>query len=381
MRSLMVACLLMGATMAKAQVAKAITVAQDTAYTDHLALQKDNTDKDLMVKFVFDEEKNTLTVSLVSYRMLFVFWNDTRYKQAIKRRWIRTEDLPYVVTSNPTDRFRLTKACRNALPKPYKGYIFKKWISYDGLQPAEQELKMVNDYIEQTFDIQGKRTEVKVELHDLFLMDLVKEKGAKRGYDISFGQDLNTTYNITIQRNPCFGLDEEIQSSRNALQALKKSFGNFKKRYGKGTVASQEGLKAFQELKATMTAQYPKNTEYSPCPDIQSVRDQYNLYVDSIAAINVRVNEEGGGFDLLGAKGRALDTKTILANARQIDKMTSRWLISNDELEREDLAHQCQAVIKDTQVLISISKPQNSEDQNAVNIFRQAEKYFKNSCK
>ena len=378
----MVACLLMGATMAKAQVVKAITVAQDSAYTDHLALQKDNTDKDLMVKFVFDEGKNTLTVSLVSYRMLFVFWNDTRYRQAIKRRWIRTDDLPYVVTSNPTDRFRLTKECRNALPKPYKDYIFKKCISVDGLQPAEQELKMVNDYIEQTFDIQGKRTEVKVELHDLFLMDLVKEKGVKRGYDISFGQDLKTTYNVTIQRNPCFGLDDEIKSSQNALTALKKQFSNFKKRYGKGTVSSQEGLKAFQEIKATMTAQYPKNTDYSPCPDIQSARDQYNLYVDSIAAIKVQVNEAGGGLELLGgSKGRALDTKTILANARHLDKMTSRWLISKDELEREDLSHQCESLIKDTQVLINAGNPQSSEDQNAVKIFRQAEKYFKNSCK
>ena len=103
---------------------------------------------------------------------------------------------------------------------------------------------------------------------------------------------------------------------------------------------------------------------------------------DSIAAIKVQVNEAGGGLELLGgSKGRALDTKTILANARHLDKMTSRWLISKDELEREDLSHQCESLIKDTQVLINAGNPQSSEDQNAVKIFRQAEKYFKNSCK
>ena len=41
-----------------------ITVSQDNPYTDHISMEGDATDKDIMVKFVFDEAANQLTVTL-----------------------------------------------------------------------------------------------------------------------------------------------------------------------------------------------------------------------------------------------------------------------------------------------------------------------------
>ena len=55
--------------------------------------------------------------------------------------------------------------------------MFKKWCGYDGLQPIDQELQMVNDFIQQKFNVQGKRDMVTIQLRDLMLMDLVKQKG------------------------------------------------------------------------------------------------------------------------------------------------------------------------------------------------------------
>jgi hypothetical protein len=83
----------------------------------------------------------------------------------------------------------------------------------------------------------------------------------------------------------------------------------------------------------------------------------------------------------MGVKGRAMNTKMILSNARQIDKNVASWLRSNDEVEREDLKKQCQGIIKDTNIIISTGSIQTAEERNAVNIFRQAEKYFNKSCK
>jgi hypothetical protein len=121
-----------------AQTVKHITVSQDQAYTDHISLEGDATDKDIMVKFVFDEAANQLTVSLISYRMIFVFREDIRFKPLIKGRRIRPDQLPYVVNYDPSDQFRISKLFKSTVPKPRKQYVFHRWLDYEGLQPAPQ---------------------------------------------------------------------------------------------------------------------------------------------------------------------------------------------------------------------------------------------------
>ena len=367
------------------QTAKAITISQEEPYTDNIMLTNDVKDKDLMVKFVFNEDKNTLTVSLISYRRLFVFWDDTRYKGTFSGSGkLHIDRLPYVITSNDGDRFRLSKSYRKSLPKPRKQHIFKKWIEYEGLQPVDKERNMVNDYIEQTFDIQNKRTNVVVRLRDILLMDQTGEKGKSKRYELSNGKDLNTEYQITIQRNPCFGTEEEMAAVSKSLTGIMGSYKNFKKKYGKGRVGTEEALKLFKEMKSVLTTQFTKDTIVSQCPDIQKLRDQYNLIVDSINGIDVKI-ESANVLDasgaIMGAKGRVMNTKIILSNARQLDQNVARWLRSNDQVEREDLKMQCMGIIKDTNLIINSGGGQTAEERNAINIFRQAEKYFKKSCK
>ena len=365
------------------QTVKAITVAQDEPYTDHIMLTNDVKDKDLMVKFVFNEDKNTLTVSLISYRRLFVFWDDTRYKGVFSGSGkLHVDKLPFIITSNPADRFRLSKSYRKSLPKPYKKHIFKKWIEYEGLQPVDKERNMVNDFIEQSFDIQNKRTNVVVRLRDLLLMDQTGKKGSSSRYELSNGKDLDISYQITIQRNPCFGQDEELAAASKSLTAITTSYKNFKKKYSKGKVTSDESLKLFKEMKSVLTSQFTKNTDISACQDIQKVRNQYNMMVDSINNINVKIETPTEATtNIMGAKGRAMNTKVVLSNARQIDQIVARWLRSRDEVEREDLKKQCQGIIKDTNVIINTGSTQTAEERNAISIFRQAEKYFNKSCK
>lgn len=367
------------------QTAKAITISQEEPYTDNIMLTNDVKDKDLMIKFVFNEDKNTLTVSLISYRRLFVFWDDTRYKGTFSGSGkLHIDRLPYVITSNDGDRFRLSKSYRKSLPKPRKQHIFKKWIEYEGLQPVDKERNMVNDYIEQTFDIQNKRTNVVVRLRDILLMDQTGEKGKSKRYELSNGKDLNTEYQITIQRNPCFGTEEEMAAVSKSLTGIMGSYKNFKKKYGKGRVGTEEALKLFKEMKSVLTTQFTKDTIVSQCPDIQKLRDQYNLIVDSINGIDVKMESanilEASGA-IMGAKGRVMNTKIILSNARQLDQNVARWLRSNDQVEREDLRMQCLGIIKDTNLIINSGGGQTAEERNAINIFRQAEKYFNKSCK
>ena len=177
----------------QAQTVRTIQVAQGASYTDHISLKEDSKDMDLMVKFVFNEENNTLTVTLISYRMLFVFWDNVHYKPLIKGRTLRPDQLPYVVETKPKDKYKVTKLFRATIPEPRQDFFFQRWIDYEGLQPTPQDYKMVNDYITQPFDIQNKRTDVTVRLHDVFLMDKIEKKKYNR-YDIPFGRDLDLVY-------------------------------------------------------------------------------------------------------------------------------------------------------------------------------------------
>ncbi len=371
-------------TLLMAQTSKSVTVSNDEPFTDHLSLKSDTKDMDLMVKLVFDENKNQLTVSLISYRTLFVFWDNILYKSAIKRRWIKPDRLTYVATNEYDDKFRLTKAYRNTLPQPFKEHVFKKWIEYEGLQPVAQELKMVNDYIEQPFDIQDQNSHVIIRLRDVLLMDLADRKGNVSWYDIPFGKDLNLEYQVTIQRNPCFGKDKELAAAQAALATVQKSYQSFKNKYNKRVVNNSDVLQSFKELKKALVAQFPKDSTQSDCPDIQQVIDQYNATADSLSQVRVVLASEAPA-GTAGATGgevqQVLDTRIILAAARQVDSTVARWLRSKDIMERRDLCQQCDNIIRNISKLISRNPGQNKEEQRAVQLFKQAQQYYNRTCK
>jgi hypothetical protein len=329
-----------------------------------------------MVKFVFDEAANQLTVSLISYRMIFVFREDIRFKPLIKGRRIRPDQLPYVVNYDPSDQFRISKLFKSTVPKPRKQYVFHRWLDYEGLQPAPQEYAMVNDYISQTFDILKKRNSVVVRLRDVMLMNDVSKHLNKRRFEIPFGRDLYTEYQVDIQRNPCFGMEEDIASAKAALDGVRKSYKNLSKRFGNGVVDSQESLTAFENLKEQILGQYPHKDMQSPCSDIQMAWDAYNEYTDSIAQIKCRYVPSSTS----RTEGDGVSAKILLARARQIDAAVSRFLLSTDPIERRDIIIQTEKTINNVHTIIESQGVYTTEQRQALTIFREAERYFKNNC-
>lgn len=357
----------------KAQTVKNISVSAGTSYTDHIALSEDSRDSDIMVKFVFDEDNNTLTVSALSYRTLFVFREASRYKAVVSHKNLIPDRLPYVADADKGSKFPLSKGLVKSIPSPKKKYIFNRWIEYEGLQPAPADYKMVNDYIEQTFQILGARNSVSVTLRDLLLLEPMK----KSRWQLLQGRDLNARYQIRIQRNPCLGRDEEIAEAQANVETVKAAYENFNKIYASGTVPSMDALKTYKETKDVLLTQFTAKQGQSPCPLLQEATDQYNHYVDSIANHFCRIEapEEPG-------EVKTLDIKMIYAQARQIDKSVARYLVSNDELERYDLVTQCNEIIKDISGILSrYPYVMSAEEENAVRVYRQAEQYFKKTCK
>ena len=362
--------------ISEAQTVRNVSVSQEQAFTDHISLDDDAIDKDIMVKFVFDEAANQLTVSLISYRNIFVFREDTRFKPTIKGRTIRPDMLPYVVTFDPKEKYCLSKLFKSTVPKPRSQYVFHRWIDYEGLQPAPQEYAMVNDYITQTFDILNKRSSVVVSLRDVLLMDDISTKPNKKKYEIRFGRDLFIEYHVDIQRNPCFGMDEEITSATTALEGIRKSYGNLHSKFPNGTANSQESLKVYQDLKDLLVKQFPHKEEQTACTDLQQLYNDYNAYVDSIANMKVVVAAAGGA----GGGGAGINAKSLLSKARQIDASVARWLLSNDPIERRDIVLQCEGIIKEVNASVKSAGVYSAEQRQALSVFREAEQYFRKNC-
>ena len=363
----------------QAQNVRAISVAQGASYTDHLSLNMDSKDMDLMVKFVFDEDANTLTVSLISYRTIFVFWDRVRMKPLVRGRRIRPELLPYVVNYEPNDRYLITKLFKSTVPRPRKKFYFQRWMDYEGLQPIPQEYKMVNDYISQTFDILNKRSLVTFRLHDIFLMDKTEKKKYNL-YEIPFGRDVNIEYQVTIERNPCFGFGEEVASAQKALEGVKGGYKTLKKNYGNGKVGSEEALKVFDDLKRNLLEQFPAKQQSSPCQDMQTAYDEYNQYVDSISQIKCTLESFGGTGTAASAEISAEGTKIIASKARFIDNLVSRWLVSTDPTERRDIVRRIQSQIDDVNELIGDRSGNTPQQRQAIEMFRAAESYFQKTC-
>ena len=363
-----------------AQTTKDITLSSKEPFSDQLAFNADEKDMQLTVKLLFDEDDNTLTLTLTSPKSLFVFWADLRFKDVFScQRRLEPQKLPYVISSNTADQFQLTRSYYKTLPSCRHKYVFTKWIEFEGLKPVTSDLKLVNDSIVQTFTLEDKSAKYyTIRLRHVLVMDEVDHKGASRSYEIVNGKDFNQKYRITIKHDPCLGLEDDVTEAEGSLDAVRNSFTWFQKRYANGKVADEIGMNDFQELKQTLIQLFPKKTTISPCPAVQQSRDQYNAIVDSIPLVNVKLDTVVPANESMD---HTLITKNILSSARLLDNAVARWLASKDEMERADLVEECRGIINDTNTLIKANRPQTAEEQQAIELFRKAEQYFKKVCR
>ena len=351
----------------RAQMVKQITLSPEESYTEHIALSNDSKDLDVMVKFMFDEMNNRLSVTLLSYRSLFVFQDNVRYKQVVKWKKLRPDRLPYLV-QEPLFKIKLPKAFRRQIPKPRKKFIFERWISYDGIQPVPQDYRLVNEYIEQQFDILPQRNELTVSLHHLFVIES-KEKKKNRSYFFTYFKDLDLEFHISLQRNPCLGTEVELEQAALSLENVRQSYSAFAKSFAVREVSSEEKFGQFTAMKEMLTAQFPHREMSSECPEVQRAWNEYNMYVDSIQSVTCTLVRSEVVLPGVGAD-------VLLKKARQMDNMVTNWLSSTDKIERRDLQMQCQNLIDEVHLLVDEYGIISEEEHQAWKVFLQAEGYF-----
>lgn len=357
----------------EAQNAKDIRISQDRSFTDHIALKQDSRDMDLIAKFVFNEMENTLSVSLMSYRNLFVFQDDMRYKQVIRRSKIRPDRFPYVVEYDAEAKYKVTKEFKELIPGSKKKHVFRRWIAYEGLQPQPTDYKMLNDYIEQKFDILNKDTLVTVSLKDVLVMEASPDK--KKRFDFLYFTDLNREYKVHIVRNPCLGLDEDIATLQATADNIRTSYETLKERYVAQETNEPEALALLAEMQGMLSEQFPPKKQESGCPDMRRYTEAYNCYVDSIQRLASFKFAFEGKIDALPT-----DAEHILGVARIIDNNVASWLVSLDVVEKEDLKARSQKLIDEMHEMIDGEWEVTEEQAIAISVFRKAENYFKKTC-
>lgn len=370
-----------------AKEVRQVSVANGETVTDIVSLDGSSRDMNVTVKFVFNENENTLTVSLLSFRNLFVFQSDVRYKSCFHKSYLsmptlKPELLPYVVEPIANTSFRMPKKVRKMLPTKPKKYTFHQWIKGDGLQPIAGEYALVNDYLEQVFDIKPQRNKVAITIRDILVMDK-DERTSKTNYDFVHWSDLNLTYSIELRRDPCFGQETAVELSASSLDAIKLAYETLVGNYPNQEVETDKMKATFDKSKETLIAKYPPVTTDSKCPNVQDNWKAYNLYTDSISALErtVKVNNGAGGKGGKGGKGgggSGLDAATIYSYVKQIDKSVAQWLATSDRQERRDIELICADINRNVEKLIKAKGARTAEQKKAVKVFRQATRYYKN---
>lgn len=357
----------------KAQNQKTVTVAHGKSYAESISLKKDARDMDMILKIIFDEPTNSLTVSLVSYRSLFVFNENVRYKQVVRRGKLRPEHFPYVVESAPDMKYKLTDELKDQIPGCNKKFVFQRWLNYDGLTPQPTDYKMENDYIEQKFDIAGMDTLASISLHDIFVMEPSAKK--RNRYDVLHLARLDRKYNIRIVRNPCFGKEEEIEAARLSAETIRTAYENLHQRYVSEESMNKESVQVLEEMRQLLEQQFPKRKDTYPCPTINAYIRDYNNYADSICRLKdifISIRNE--------RPEMPLPAERIMGIAKIIDRNVIRWVTSSDVVEKEDLIKRCRALLDEVNQYLYTDVELNEEQQIAVDVFLKAERYFKTTC-
>lgn len=364
----------------KAQTIHDVAVSPTESYTDHLQLTDDSKDMDVMVKFAFDEPNNRLTVSLISYRNLFAFHEDCRYKQVISR-WLyrlKSDKLPYVTQPAPGTRIRMSMPTLRKMPKPRRKQIFHHWVEYDGMQPVQMERKLIEDCIEQTFEILPGRSSVGVTLRDIMVLDPSERQNGR--YSVVLCQDIDRQYNVRIVHSPCYDTEEQIEMAKASLQSVHEALDTLRLQFGDGEKKTVAEADLLNKLRSMVLKQYPRQQKQSKCADLQYLYESYNLCLDTIAELKCYAVPAEAVPAPAVVLSQGVDPSTLYAQARQIDDAVNMWQLSNDDNERRDMLILCTKAIKMGHDLIARQGVYTAEQHQAKRVFDEAEQYYRTIC-
>ena len=180
---------------------------------------------------------------------------------------------------------------------------------------------------------------------------------------------------MNISRNPCLGKEEELAAAKAMLEEEKNNYKSLAEKYPDVNDLTAETLMALEEVREKLETKYHKVETTNDCPEISSILEEYNNYVDSIAKLADIKAEFAHKRPKL-----SIPAEQLLAVARMVDANVASYLVSNDVVEKSDLVKRNKKLIEDINKKLSRKMRMDREQANALSVFKKAEKYFNETC-
>lgn len=341
------------------------------------------------LRMCFNEQNNTVWVSLASARYIFGLQSAVRYEEVFTKGYFlhfggkfKSVNLPYEVTMNPKDKPRMQKWVRKEigryrLPR-YKHYL-RPWVSSTEMNTTENPCELLTNQLERVFKVRSGEDSVHIQLRDIFLIDH-KGMSVKKfnRYVISQHKDLKADVTLLLHRDPCFGQEEEIVARKTRLQELRNAQSQLMKFLPSGKELSADEYNAFYALRDSLLQAYPRKVQSESCPDLKELDSCFNQCVDSIFLLKPQVKEDpikGALIDRL-EQAKELDALNLIYKARQLDELTALWMVSKTQVERQRIRQQCSRVLREAEKMKDGRKVVDDVQRKALEIYNKALKYY-----
>lgn len=391
----------------KVPTPKSVIVNNNKPYKETLQFPFDDKGLDLNVSLSFNEDDNILTLSVAGSRQLMAFRQDVFYGKVFRHplfraRTLDPSKLPYHVLVQPNLKVTLSKNVWKSFSPKRKRHLFNNWLAgvsteLEALTPSlttdnHPEATLIVDTIVQRFSVDPKATKASFTLRNLFVIDKdgmpISAVQQKRNppkslkYQIVYEKDLNLTFNVEIQRDPCFGKDSLISVVSARIEDIKKAHSNLREACPDGVVHSTQEQGVFNQHKKFLLSQFPCIADSSDCSQLQKAYATYNAFVDSIKnAPCVYVKPlttqeiEGNGWSTIG-----LRASYILDAAHRLDNIVAQMMVSRDVAQIHDLAKSGNTIIATISTAVREKGLINEDQKTAYGIFLKARSYFRSAA-
>lgn len=341
------------------------------------------------LRMCFNEQNNTVWVSLASARYIFGLQSTARYEEVFTKGYFlhfggkfTSINLPYEVTMNPKDKPRMKKWVRKEIGRyklPRYKHFLRPWVSSTEMTTTENPCELLSNQLERVFKVRAGEDSVHIQLRDLFLIDHkgMSVKKFKR-YVISQHKDLKADVTLLLHRNPCFGQEEEIEARKAQLQELRNAQGQLMKLFSSSKELPTDEYNAFYAMRDSLLQTYPRKMQTESCPDLQELDNSYNQCIDSIFSLKRQVKDDPIKGALIAnlEQAKELDALNLIYKARQLDELTALWMVTKTHAERQKIRQQCTRVLREAEKMKDGRKVVDEDQRKALEIYNKALKYY-----
>jgi len=373
---------------AASQNVKEVTVASEVPYEEPVELSCDEKGLVLNVRMNFDEDNDILSLSLVPSRPVIFYRQDVVYKNIFPSgKILKTEKLPYPVQVPPASKIKIQNKVCKTYSKKRKNHLYNRWLGNvsSGILELAPEITeagetvplITTDSLFLRFKISPSVSRASFKIRNIQTIDLIKKKkNGKTNYSIGGEVDLNMTFNITLQRNPCCGMSAVKDAVSKQISNVSKAYHNLLEACPDGVALSEEESAIFNEHRKYLLAQFPVLEMDTRCQDVMAARDTYNSYVDSIRNAPCQIIPKIEIVDELTEGVFRVSSDLLVRSARKINSMSVSLLTADDPVEKRDIHYQGKLMIDEVIERIETNGVSGDDKEQALKLFYDAVEFW-----